>query len=105
MSTVTQDDISGAASTPSTKCLSSSEVVCRLLEENDVSNFADILHVSMSTAQSYQLSSSLNNISADMTEEATGSEKNREHEPETEVVSCMLVLSHLYAAKMFPLSV
>jgi hypothetical protein len=49
----------------------------------------------MFTAQSYQLSASLNNISADMTEEATGYENNRECGPEIEVVICMLVLCRL----------
>ena len=65
---------------------SSAEVVSRLLKESEVTNLAAIVRVSMSTAQSYQLSSSLNNISADM----RGSHRNREHEPEIEVVICML---------------
>jgi len=56
---------------------SSAEVVSRLLKESEVTNLAAIVRVSMSTAQSYQLSSSLNNISADM----RGSHRNREHEP------------------------
>jgi len=51
---------------------SSAEVMSRLLEEKEVTVLADFVHVQM-------------------TEEATGTEKNREHEPEVEVVSCTLV--------------
>jgi hypothetical protein len=46
---------------------SSAEVMSRLLEEKEVTVLADFVHVQM-------------------TEEATGTEKNREHEPEVEVL-------------------
>ena len=51
---------------------SSAEVMSRLLEEREVTVLADFVHVQM-------------------TEEATGTEMNRECEPEIEVVSCMLL--------------
>jgi hypothetical protein len=51
---------------------SSAEVMSGLLEEREVTILADFEHVRM-------------------TEEATGTENNREPEPEIEVVSCMLV--------------
>ena len=73
----------------------SSKVLSRLLEEREVMIVTDFVRIPMSTAQSYQLSASLNNISADTTEASTRLENNREHEPEIEVVSCMLILSHL----------
>jgi hypothetical protein len=41
------------------------------------------------------MSSSLNNTSSDITEEAAGYENNREPESEIEVVSSVLLLSHL----------
>lgn len=52
---------------------SSAEVMSRLLEEREVTILADLVDVPVSTAQSYQLSDSLNKISVVMTEEATGS--------------------------------
>jgi hypothetical protein len=82
---------------------SSAKIMSRPLEEKEVTILADCVRDPMSTAESYQLSASLNNISADVTEKATGSE-DREHEPEIEVVSCMLVSSHLRVARMFPMS-
>jgi hypothetical protein len=51
---------------------SSAKVMNRLLEEREVTVLEDFVHVQM-------------------TEEATGTENNREPEPEIEVVSCMLV--------------
>jgi len=51
---------------------SSAEVMSRLLEEREVTVLADFVHVQM-------------------TEEATGTEMNRECEPEIEVVSCLLL--------------
>jgi len=51
---------------------SSAKVMSRLLEEREVTVLADFVHVQM-------------------TEEATGTENNRDHEPEIEVVSSMLV--------------
>lgn len=56
------------------------------MEESEVTILADNVCVPKCIAQSYQLSAPLNNISTDMTDEATGSGKNIEHAPEIEVL-------------------
>jgi hypothetical protein len=58
-------------------------------EKEEVTILAELVHAPVSRTQS-QPSASVNNITADLTEEAT-----RESDPETEVVSCMLVLSFM----------
>jgi hypothetical protein len=84
---------------------SSAKVMSRPLEKREVTILADCVDDPMSTAESYQLSASLSNISPDVPKEATGSEKREyELEPEIEVVSCILVLSHLLVARLFPIS-
>jgi hypothetical protein len=74
---------------------STAEVTSELLEEREERILTDSVSVPMSTHESSQMSSALNSISPDITEEATGSENNREPEPEIEVVSSALLLSHL----------
>ena len=73
-------------------------------EEEEVTILAEFMHATMSRAQS-QPSVSVNDISANLTEEATGSQNTRDSDPEIEVVSCVLVLSHLCVARMCPMSV
>jgi len=68
---------------------------CKEMEENEETILPDNVCVPKSIAQSYQLSASLNNMSTYIKDEATGSGKNREHSPQIEVVSLMLVLSYL----------
>jgi histone deacetylase complex regulatory component SIN3 len=80
-------DISGETATPSTETRSSAEVVSTLLEESDVMETEGSARDPMSTAQSYQLFASLQNISSDMPEEAIGSGNKRDDEPEITVVS------------------
>ena len=75
-----------------------------VVEEEEVTILTESVRAPVSRAQS-QPSVSVNDISADLTEEATGSQNIRESDPEMEVVSCMLVLSHLRTARMLPMSV
>ncbi|GFG33539.1 hypothetical protein Cfor_03446 [Coptotermes formosanus] len=65
---------------------STAEVTSELLEEREERILTDSVSVPMSTHESSQMSSALNSISPDITEEATGSENNREPEPEIEVL-------------------
>jgi hypothetical protein len=74
---------------------STAEVASELLEEREVTILTDCVCVPISTPESREMSASLNNTSADITEEAAGSDNNREPESEIEVVSSMLLLSHL----------
>jgi uncharacterized protein YqeY len=60
------------------------------VEEEEVTILAEFMRAPVSRAQS-QPSVSVNDISADLTEEGTGSQNIRQSDPETEAVSCMLV--------------
>jgi hypothetical protein len=73
---------------------STAEVMNKPSEETDIMILKEFVRVPTSTAESSRISSSLNDISADMTKEATRCENNRVPESEVEVVSSFLHLSN-----------